>query len=1072
MPTRDQDVEIPITGGLDQAKPNEKAAPPSLIEATNVRVEKEGEVSKRPGMAVIDSTGPSITNRITGVGIHENAVVALAGEGLYRYDPEPGAVTPWNRPSRSGPRSVDMRTISLGSAGQPNQPDIAVATSPSGTSVACIVWREVELGVVSVFYDLDNEVVLSGPTRIGDNYQANPRVVAANSNAFFLVASDGTATGDSLFAAYYSLSPGTYTWTTNGTTFSATGNGNVYLAGHPSASQAFCLAGNANTLYRLNAAGSASASISGVLTGIGDVGALIVDDDNDRVIEFTYDFTAGGNVRTFDISTLAIDFTLGGFITASDVRDYVSAPYWCDVVLKSRTSGVNNVAFIMGTSTMSDNANSTFAGGVLWTEFSVDTIGDSVTPGDINQFPGVNLGAGITYNSDESQLFFGIQNLLTETATTSAFSPGANSTMLPSDQGLPVLCLATPAVRTAWPRDTTYTGVTDRGHVDTDDALTKTGNDYTGGGSGSGTEDMGVVARMSSQLARDSYFGAASAPSITPKVGDWYWTVYVEDTIRGLQEDQPPGVPASRVQLTKFRNAGNENAMADIHGSLHIDTGYVAQFDGVSASEVGWHWEPRIANFGNEEGTGGATDGEPTITDCRVCLVWVDGNGRVHRSPPSGLGQFYANPDLTEGWLDVVVPPSAISGDSAAQWAVEIYDGTAGSETLRGIYFDKVPSPNEGTWRVTYGPTTFTDTAQAIALYTNANAELANDGTLSVFASASSKDFFFYIPHTQDKVYYCKKINDNKPLEFNEELQIRVPADGGKLTGLAAMDNTLLVFKRNSVYAVNIPNVNSAFSQGIDFRVPGPLPAGTGCLYPASVHVSVLGCFFQSDKGIYLITRGRDVQFVGAGIQDALVNREVVSVAEVTGQREILFLLDTPGGTRTTREALVFNYEHEVWTKWEDYPGTSAFSDENRLIAADGQNVREFSSSSTGYVGISTTTHLDYAFSTGWVSTVGILGFQRVKRIEVDGEYTNGRVRVEVFYDGESTAHDTFDYLDGDVTFPLRVKPTRAKCKSFRVRVSDTSGTTNTAGFTIRGVSFTAGLKRGLYRRIGERQNR
>ena len=40
MATRDQDVEIPITGGLAQDKPNEKAAPPALIEAKNVRVEK------------------------------------------------------------------------------------------------------------------------------------------------------------------------------------------------------------------------------------------------------------------------------------------------------------------------------------------------------------------------------------------------------------------------------------------------------------------------------------------------------------------------------------------------------------------------------------------------------------------------------------------------------------------------------------------------------------------------------------------------------------------------------------------------------------------------------------------------------------------------------------------------------------------------------------------------------------------------------------------------------------------------------------------------------------------------
>ena len=935
------------------------------------------------------------------------------------------------------------------------------------------MWQESEIGVVAVFYDLDNEVVLDGPRAVGTNYQANPRVVASNSNSFFLIASDGEAVGDDLYAAYYPLSRDSYTWTTNGTSFSVTGNGLVQVAGHPTASRCVVLSGNTSNLYLVNSSGSASATNSSTLTTSANVGDIVVDEDNDRVIEASWNSTSGGGIRTYDLDTLVQDISNTNFISSSAHRNYVSTPYWCNLKITGRTAGVNSLAFLMGTRVMSDTAASDFAGGVLWTEFSVDTVNDTVITGDVNQFPGVSIGVGLGYSTTDAQLVFGIQNLLSETnADASLTAGGSSTTMVPSKQDLPTMCLAGFSTRSVWPRNTTYTGVSDQGNINNEDQLTKTGNDYTGSGSGSGTEDLAVIARVSNKLARDSYAGSGYPSEITPLISGWYWCVYAEDLIRdSTNVDASPGVPASRVQLTRFRlSTASENKMVDVHDALHINTGYLAQFDGVNAAEVAWHWAPQVANFGYEEGTGGAGGGEPTSANARVCLAWVDGNGKVHRSLPSGKTFHYTAPDLTEGWIDVVVPPSAISGDNSTQWAIEVYAGDEGSETLVRTYFDKVPSPNEGCWRVTYDSTT-DSTVSTFPLYIQS--ELPNDGTLSIFSSTATKDFFFYIPHTQDRVYYCKQTRENKPLEFNEELQIRVPPEGGKLTGLAAMDNTLLIFKRNRIFSVNIPDTNTAFSAAASFRVPGIIPAGTGCLYPASVHVTVVGTFFQSDKGIYLINRGRQVQFIGAGIQDELQNREVVSVSEIPGAREVVFLLDTPDtGVRTLREALVFNYEHEVWTKWEDFAGVAVHADENKLIGGDGQNIYEFSESATGYVGINDIVDLEFAVSTGWVSTVGILGFQRIKRIEIDGEYVDGQVTVEIFYDGESIAHDTFTYYDGDVVFPLRVKPTRQKCKSFRVRVSDTSSTTNTAGFSVRGVQMTVGLKKGMYRRVGERQNR
>lgn len=93
--------------------------------------------------------------------------------------------------------------------------------------------------------------------------------------------------------------------------------------------------------------------------------------------------------------------------------------------------------------------------------------------------------------------------------------------------------------------------------------------------------------------------------------------------------------------------------------------------------------------------------------------------------------------------------------------------------------------------------------------------------------------------------------------------------DDGKITALAAQDGTLFVFKRRAIYAVaGEPYSDNASSGG--FSAPRKLAVDIGCIEPRSILVTSLGIFFQSERGIELLTRSQSVQWIGERIKDTV----------------------------------------------------------------------------------------------------------------------------------------------------------------------------------------------------------
>jgi hypothetical protein len=77
------------------------------------------------------------------------------------------------------------------------------------------------------------------------------------------------------------------------------------------------------------------------------------------------------------------------------------------------------------------------------------------------------------------------------------------------------------------------------------------------------------------------------------------------------------------------------------------------------------------------------------------------------------------------------------------------------------------------------------------------------------------------------------------------------------------MLNELIVFTRDGVYAIQGQG-NDGLGQGANLQL-STLHEGTGCIEPRSIVLAPPGIFFQTEKGYYLLGRGKEADFANAG---------------------------------------------------------------------------------------------------------------------------------------------------------------------------------------------------------------
>lgn len=479
--------------------------------------------------------------------------------------------------------------------------------------------------------------------------------------------------------------------------------------------------------------------------------------------------------------------------------------------------------------------------------------------------------------------------------------------------------------------------------------------------------------------------------------------------------------------------------------------------------ELGFDWLPVVDTATTP--AGGTSLGAGTYST-RVVYEWFDQHAQRHRSAPSA-----AVTASTAAGDDVVVPVMTLArGDSrkSPRTLLALYRTAVGGSVhyfdAQGVALGETYAPNNPTTQ-TVSLTSSESDANIIdneALYTESG-ELDNIAPPASNIIMSHKNRVYLVPgEDRTAIWFSKERLAGIGLSFSDLLVLRC-ADGGDITALGAVDDYRIICKAGGLYAFAGAGPNAqGFGSFTDIQ---KISSDVGVRDPNSVASFSGGMIFKSSRGFYLLDRSMQTSYIGVGLENVsgLTAAECVSAVHVPEQSRIYFV------HATIRTIAVFDYLHKLWTTFElpsaafsaEFAGAVNISGVLYLAERDG-TLWKLNPDSGVYQDASNS--YTFAVTSPWIRTAGVQGFQRVWWAHLTGVFpTTGTLTVKIYYDDDTTVAQTITHtLSASTGNELRIKPTRQKCESFRMRI-EYSGT---AAFKLSKVSLVCGVKGGKLNRL------
>ena len=520
---------------------------------------------------------------------------------------------------------------------------------------------------------------------------------------------------------------------------------------------------------------------------------------------------------------------------------------------------------------------------------------------------------------------------------------------------------------------------------------------------------------------------------------------------------------------------------AQIGENLLISGGVVYAYDGLGAVEHGFHLFPE-----NVTAVAGATGGSMSdgTYQHRVVYEWTDNKGQVHRSAPSPAVTTTISAGSSVQKITVTIPTLRLTGKTAPRGEVSLvlYRTQDALTTFYRVTSVTSPTYNDPTVDTVAFVDTLADASIAAneLLYTTGGF-LENIGAPSTALLAVSKNRAF-LAGTEDgyRVLFSKRHQIGEAAAFNDALEIRLSSDGGRETAIAVMDGRLIIFRETRIEHIDGDGPDDTGSSDVDrFSKPKEITSDVGCVNPSSLAVVPNGLVFESAKGIYILTRQLQVQYLGAPVEDVLSGLTITSADLLKDTNEIVFLtMEGP--------TLVYNYFFDQWSTWKNHAGDDAivWNGAYHYLRITGplweQTPEIFTDSGTG---------IRLKARTAWLHVAELQGFQRVYKARILGNYRSPHKLVvrsafdyQSYFRGEKT-FDTDDILDSSIwggdavwgevdtvwggveddVYQFEYLPPRQRCQAVQFEIEGFPNSDDLGeGFDIAALSLLVGVKRGL----------
>ncbi len=474
-------------------------------------------------------------------------------------------------------------------------------------------------------------------------------------------------------------------------------------------------------------------------------------------------------------------------------------------------------------------------------------------------------------------------------------------------------------------------------------------------------------------------------------------------------------------RLTAFQQGSSPITKATLGGLQVVGGGVPMMYDGTLPVEVGFLQYPET--IGLTQGAGGSLT-QATTYQYAATYEWVDLKGNRYQSAPTPATSILLTG--TNGTVTVAIPTLRHTlklTPNRTNVHIVVWRTVSNGSTL----FRLTPLTNSILNDVTVDQVTYVDTAADGTLSSNeilyTTRALSNiNPPAAAFCVSHQNRLLLMGMEDPNLVQYSRKFVPGDGLNFSDMLNFQVNPWGGAITGGASMDEKLIIFEQTAVAYVAGDGPNDLGQQN-SFLPPQLLSQDIGCVDGRTIVSTPFGVFFLSQKGFFLLTRGSQLEYIGA---------EVENVVNPFGAPQLVFtsatLLKNRNQIRWTTAAgtcLVYDYtdilvreEGEVpgaekgkWFTFTNYAANDAFVDGNGVFTQVGADNLVCQDSDSANSDIrATTLGIQGVFETGPIKVNGVQGFQRVWRSLYAGQTQGGR--------HQPTVTITSNYQDGGATNP------------------------------------------------------
>lgn len=544
---------------------------------------------------------------------------------------------------------------------------------------------------------------------------------------------------------------------------------------------------------------------------------------------------------------------------------------------------------------------------------------------------------------------------------------------------------------------------------------------------------------------------------------------------------------------------GTSFQFAQVNQTLCTSGGVPSSFDGNRLSEIDFCVRPIVpATATAVTGTGTLPAGTYFY---QVCYEWSDAKGQLYQSAPSNVisGTLSATGEIqfTISYCTFTTKQMALIPPLVAPDAIRVivYRSTP-TASAPTTYKRLTPQDlltnaplninlnNTGTGGQAYF--TFTDSgvaANETALLTNpllyTYVELKNDHPpTATFTVVQNGRMWLAGLDDNTQIWVSKSIEELEPPKFSRSFAFNIH-EGGAITGIGALDDKLVVFKRNSIFIVYGQGPTDLGTGG-DFVVQR-ISSDTGCTDGRSVVVTRDGLMFMAPIGLSLLSRSLQMSYIGAPVEGItqLFNQGVSGAINHPTNPWVLFGLgpDSSGNGVT----ILYDYFQQKWSTWQwlDFPNSvNAFPQSmtvyNNLLTwiTAGSSLVQANPYQESTMYTDNGHYVSMIIQTGWFKFAGMVGYQRIKQLAVLGEeYSPHYLNISLAFNYDTSGFSQTDQFDYSVlqwqSEQWGMFVNQQKCSSMTVQITDTqhpAGIFTGEGPSVSGLGINLGVKGGIFK--------